>query len=139
MLNNNHEAFFPPQANRTLWRYIDFTKLLSLLETRKLFFARIDTFDDPYEGTWSHESVRRLREDRMMKPQAIENLLKAANDLRHEIFVNSWCAIDNESAAMWKLYLQSPEGVAIQSDHERLARVLDKSTLSIRTTLIKYV
>jgi hypothetical protein len=40
---------------------------------------------------------------------------------------------------MWKLYLQSAEGVAIQTDHDRLLGVLEPSQLRIRTTCVQYV
>ena len=55
------------------------------------------------------------------------------------MFISCWVASDHESAAMWKLYLQSPEGVAVQTDHETLTNVLDRSLLRARTTMIRYV
>src|ERR1022692_3306148 len=37
-----HPEFCLPERDRTIWRYIDFTKLVSLLEKQALFFARAD-------------------------------------------------------------------------------------------------
>ena len=46
-----HEAFAPPPPDAVLWRYMDFTKFVSLLEKQALFFARADKLeDDPFEG-----------------------------------------------------------------------------------------
>ncbi|MEG1313701.1 MAG: hypothetical protein RSD40_05245, partial [Bacilli bacterium] len=36
--------------NTKIWRYMDFTKFLDLIINRKLYFRRIDLFEDPYEG-----------------------------------------------------------------------------------------
>jgi len=39
-----------PKANAPLWRYMDFSKFVSLLMNKGLYFARADTFDDFFEG-----------------------------------------------------------------------------------------
>lgn len=49
-----HELFIEPQdQNAKIWRYIDFTKFVSLIDSQELFFARADKFDDPFEGSFS--------------------------------------------------------------------------------------
>lgn len=55
------------------------------------------------------------------------------------MFISCWCVSEHESAAMWKLYLQSPEGIAIRSDHHVLASALDRSSLKARTTMVGYI
>lgn len=142
MLDNNHESFFPPSANCTLWRYMDLTKFLSLLENRSLFFPRADQFDDPYEGTWSRAGVALLRDPATsggIPPEAVDQMLIGTEVIRRQMFVSCWFASEHESAAMWKLYLQSPEGVAIQTDHDALAAALKRSPLRVRTTMVRYV
>ncbi|MCF6159044.1 MAG: hypothetical protein E3K32_10850 [wastewater metagenome] len=142
MLNNEHECFFPPTVNCTLWRYMDLTKLLSLLENRSLFFPRADQLNDPYEGAWSRAGVALLRDPGTsggVPPEAVDQLLKATEDLRRNTFISCWFAREHESAAMWKLYLQSPEGVAIRTDHDTLGTALERSPLVVRTTMVKYV
>lgn len=142
MLDNAHPAVTPPRENVTLWRYMDLTKLLSLLETRALHFSRIDQFEDPYEGVWSLAGVREARrefERQGHPPEALEQLINQTDSFRQVMYLNCWCATEHESAAMWKLYLQSPEGVAIKTDHDSLARSLERSPLRIRTTMVQYV
>jgi hypothetical protein len=54
-----HPTFKAP-ANReaSLWRYMDFTKYVSMLEVKALFLARVDQFGDAFEGAWPrHASV----------------------------------------------------------------------------------
>ena len=42
-----HGSFRPPPEEAVLWRYMDFTKFVSLLSTNALYFARADTLGDP--------------------------------------------------------------------------------------------
>lgn len=47
-----------PPKSQTLWRYMSFSKFISLLSARAVFFARADTFRDPFEGALGPESER---------------------------------------------------------------------------------
>lgn len=40
-----------------VWRYMDFTKFVSLLDKRELWFTRADELNDPFEGTLSRMSL----------------------------------------------------------------------------------
>ena len=142
MLKNKHESFFPPDKNCLLWRYMDLTKFLSLLENRSLFFPRADQFDDPYEGALSRATVALLRDPATnggLPLEVVEQMIENSERHRRGMFISCWFASEHESAAMWKLYLQSPEGIAIQTDHDALAAAIDNSPLSARTTMVKYV
>lgn len=142
MLGNSHESFFPPNANCTLWRYMDLAKLLSILENRTLHFSRSDQFADPYEGALPRLAVESLKaavKDGHLPPEAVDQFLISSERFRTTMYVSCWVASEHESAAMWRLYLQSPEGVAIRTDHETLVAILARSTLTLRTTLVRYV
>ena len=41
-----------PADNQILWRYMDFTKFVSLLDREELYFARSDYFEDPFVHDW---------------------------------------------------------------------------------------
>ena len=43
----NHQ---PCSPDIKIWRYLDFPKLIDLLQTRTLHFSRLDTLPDPFEG-----------------------------------------------------------------------------------------
>src|SRR3989338_4981364 len=45
----------PPDAK--IWRYMDFPKFMCTLEDRALFFARADSFEDPFEGSYPRANV----------------------------------------------------------------------------------
>ena len=142
MLDNKHESFFPPPANCVLWRYMDLTKLLSLLESNRLFFPRSDKFDDPYEGAWSQAGVKLLRDPTTnggMPPEAVESFIAHAEQMKQQMFISCWFTSDHESAAMWQLYLQSPEGIAIKTDRDSLTAAIDAAPYKGRTTIVRYI
>jgi hypothetical protein len=50
-----HPVFIDPKGkDLKLWRYMDFTKFISLIKSNSLFFptTRILTKIDPWEGSW---------------------------------------------------------------------------------------
>ena len=54
-----HTLDIPP-IDVQLWRYMNFAKFVSTLETRQLFFTRADKLDDSFEGAWSEPTLRQL-------------------------------------------------------------------------------
>ena len=52
-----HPSFKSPPDDAVLWRYMDFTKFVSLLDKRALFFVRADKLGDPFEGTITKVNV----------------------------------------------------------------------------------
>jgi hypothetical protein len=142
MIHTGHPAFHPPDRSCTLWRYMDLAKLLSLLEARSLYFPRSDTFEDPYEGTLSKaivDAVRTQEKEGHLPAGMMDQYLKNLEDRRREMYISCWFASEHESAAMWKLYLQAPQGVAIRTTHDALVSALTPSPLSMGTTLVQYV
>jgi len=122
-----HSRFIAPtNPNTKIWRYMDFTKFLSLLEDSSLYFTRSDRFEDVYEGSTPHANAEML-ESVYAGTEAIHNL-KAWTDLmtwtRKWTYINCWHMNKGESYAMWKLYAQTGEAIAIQSTYQRLRRNL---------------
>lgn len=104
---------------------MDFAKFIYLLENKKLFFARVDKFKDPFEGSWTKKSagIRNQftagssEEDRRLK---IIELKERTILLKQHFAVNCWHANECESAAMWILYLKSKKGIVVQSTYKLL-------------------
>jgi len=47
-----HDSFKPPaNSSARIWRYMDFTKFVFMLETSSLWFSRTDKLGDPFEGS----------------------------------------------------------------------------------------
>ena len=129
---SNHPCFVAPDDTKVkIWRYMDFTKFASLLETESLFLSRVDLFEDPYEGATSHVNAQ-LRplvyKNKGIPLEAIAGFSKFTEWSRSWTYVNCWHMNKTESAAMWKLYAQTNEAVAIQSTYEKLHSCLPSGT-----------
>jgi len=127
-----------------LWRFVDFTKFVSMLDSNALFFTRCDRLADKYEGTYSRptfESERQLLTSMSNMPRELikSHLPRTESLMRRRIFLNCWHINEFESAAMWHLYLKSDEGVAIQTTFKRLRESLSECPLDIYATKVQYL
>ena len=53
-----HSAFKQPKnEDSKVWRYMDFSKLVSLIDSESLYFTRADKFEDPFEGSYPNKNV----------------------------------------------------------------------------------
>ncbi len=133
--------------DQKVWRYIDFTKFCDMLATESLFFARADYFDDIFEGSLTQTSLTNrnllLKEMRKVGFNKSEFTSKKVSDIfkeqKKKVALNCWHLNDNESAAMWKLYLKSNEGIAIQSTYQNLLKVFSNCKESIHLSVVKYI
>ena len=63
MYANNPNITLPENSDTIVWKYLDLSKFLDLLISRKLFMSRSDKFEDQYEGTFSeptYEEIKKL-------------------------------------------------------------------------------
>jgi len=145
----SHSTFIQPEdENIKIWRYLDFTKLIALIDSRRLYFTRCDKFEDPFEGSWPKPNVEArkyvpedLPEEKQMKYLEYMNRMGDINkNWPRYIAINCWHANEHESAAMWKLYLKSDEGIAIQSTYGRYKKsIIDDEKVFIgKVTYIDY-
>lgn len=142
-----HPIFVQPENGAVrVWRYMDFTKLVSLVDSRRLFFSRADQLGDPFEGSWPRLSVharQQIPKDLPLESQqgfakAMANIGKLSKLWPKHNAINCWHMNDYESAAMWKLYLKSNEGIAVQSTYEHLRdSIIDGETVFLG--LVKYI
>ena len=52
-----HPLFrLPDDENAAIWRYMDITKLIALLDSSALYFTRTDSLGDPFEGSYPVQS-----------------------------------------------------------------------------------
>ena len=58
-----HNSFESIDDNKKIWRYMDFTKFIDILENEALFFTRSDRFEDKFEGTLpiANEVIKRKK------------------------------------------------------------------------------
>jgi hypothetical protein len=53
-----HPFFLTADGDSKVWRYMDFTKFVSLLDGNALFFSRADRLSDAWEGAHTVELER---------------------------------------------------------------------------------
>jgi len=130
------EDLMPTDWRATAWHYMSIPKLLRILQTESIFFARITTLqrDDPYEGVmpialrrFMMEEERAVASD-LPTPAALEVHTSCA-------CVNCWHINEEESAALWKLY-SAHSGVVIQSSVSILMSLF--SGTGVKMALVKY-
>lgn len=143
-----HPTFTQPgDENEKVWRYMDFPKLVSILEKSSLFFSRGDQFSDPFEGSYPLLNVlgRNYIPPNILAtniPQFQQAMASMGNINKHwpkHVGINCWHLNNHESAAMWQLYLQSHEGVAIQSTYKKLKDCFTPSIEDVYLGLVKYI
>ena len=111
----------------TLWRYMDFTRFVSLFLDESLYFCRVDQLGDPFEGNISTIEYDLLMEDRGSEWEKYrENIFEIYRKSRKNIYVNCWHSNANESAAMWSLYSTQHDGIAIRTDFQSLRDSIGK-------------
>ena len=100
-----HEKVSSPPDEAILWRYMDFTKFVSLLDREELFLARPDELGDPFEASLTRANIQSL-------DIQVASIVKA---LATRVGINSWHENEFESAAMWRLYSREKDGIAIKT------------------------
>ena len=143
----SHRLLKKPSRGAILWRYMDFTKFLALLETQELHLTQIARFDDPFEGhpprmvVEVHRAMPFGLSDKQYEKLGIEinEGLKSFRNSRNTIAASCWHLNEVESAAMWSLYLRSGEGIALKTTFGRLVASLRGSLVGVHGALIEYV
>ena len=102
-------------------KYLDFTKFVSLLETKSLFFVSADHLNDPFEGSLS--ALNKELQPSLFERKFFKNQINRS-EMRTRVAVSCWHINTHESAAMWKLYAKTNEAVCIQSTYKRLRAAL---------------
>lgn len=118
-----------PDPNATLWRFMDFTKYVSMLHRRALFFSRADQLPDPFEGLFGSHGLR-------------GRSLEALDDrrgIRERVLLSCWHQNEHESAAMWRIYLSSEDGVAVRSSVARLRAGLEATSEPVYLGQVRYL
>jgi hypothetical protein len=119
--------FHTPVDETIIWRYIDFTKLVDLLLNKQLFFNRSDKFEDPFEGVFrlkDYENTKQL--------WTLEELTKQF------YFLNCWHMNNHQSDAMWKIFLDTKNGIAIKSSVGNLKKSIASSNDEVFISQIYY-
>jgi hypothetical protein len=137
----------PENPDAKIWRYMNLAKFLSMLEGQSLYFSRLDVLaeKDPYEGLYTNLNARALdlkyadlpkeaweqrgidSEETWAQIRDLEEKSRGFVKVQRQMsFANSWCVSEHESAAMWPLYIEGSEGIAVQSTYNHLVECIKK-------------
>lgn len=124
MYLKNPNIKLPEDPNTIVWKYLDLSKFLDLLLSQKLFMSRSDKFEDQYEGTFSEPTFEEIKKLSINNP----DFLNYYKTHREKVAISSWHINEYESFAMWQIFTQNSEGLAIQSTIGRLQNALHPET-----------
>lgn len=117
-----------PASDTDLWRYIDFTQFVSILENEALWFSRAAGFFDSYEGALPQDNLNKIAEgvsDKLSDPEKLVTAFYEA--LRYSTFISCWHEDSEETAAMWQVYQQKGKEVAIKTTVSQFDAAIDTS------------
>ena len=140
----NESFLSTPPPETVLWRYMDFTKFVALLEKDSLFFARADKLGDPFEGYLPRRVLEELKstfsDNADPKDNIFWNITQVLKTVAAFTLVCCWHENLYESAAMWKLYSRENDGIAIKTTFESLSKSLicDEDVFIGRINYIDY-
>lgn len=129
-MHQEHPAFAKPPEAARLWRYMTLPKLLTLLQTESLFFTRLDSLGDRFEGTLPERNVSlRRTSGRSLEDQQI---------IRTNTLVNCWHLSRHESDALWQIYGRNDAPVAIRTTGKRLSQCFSRSEHPVYIGMVYY-
>ncbi len=126
----NIKNIFANELDSTVWRYLTFSKFISLLVYGALWFTKLNILQDQFEGTLPTTAKESLQQNHQKWKQIFPPDLhwqidqmaeRNIKDGRELTVVNCWFLGDSESPKMWKNYTINNDGVAIKSTIRKLA------------------
>lgn len=120
MYINNPNIILPDDDTIIVWKYLDLSKFLDMLMSKRLFMSRSDKFEDQYEGTFSEPTYEEIKKIATNNPKFLDYY----KSHREKVVISSWHINEYESFAMWQIFTQNTEGLAIQSTIGRLQKAL---------------
>lgn len=155
MTAQEHPVFIQPEnPNISIWRYMDFTKFVSMLDHGGLFFSRADLLGDPFEGAipkpnieYRHNMLKSFLPS--VSPDSQKKLAESIDGINNSTswitqrlrlwtYISCWHISEHESAAMWKLYSYSSEAICIKSTYKILKDILPSNSYFGAVTYIDY-
>lgn len=120
MFLNSPDIKLTDNPETIVWKYLDLSKFLDMLLSKKLFMSRSDKFEDQYEGTFSEPTFEEIKKIAVNNPKFLDYY----KSHREKVVISSWHANEYESFAMWQIFTKNNEGLAIQSTIGRIKEAL---------------
>ena len=142
--SSHPDCEIPARDDISIWRYMDLGKFIWMLEHSALYLCRLGRLDDTYEGALpvcvvppvtaanAHWYTPSSNYDQTLAERIVSMT-------RNVIFVNCWHINAYESAAMWKLYGQPQNGLAVRSTFGGLKACFDTYSGRINVGIVRYI
>jgi|GEM_PF-757961 len=120
-------GWYPTDADSdtVIWRYMDLGKFLSLVQNSQLWLSHRSTFKDPYEGRYSKPIAEEIQQERWGIDEPNDEDSAYFSDQNTEDYVSCWNMKQSQSAALWDVYTEGDNGVAIKSTVGALKEAID--------------
>lgn len=165
----HHPQLTEPAEDARAWRYMDFTKYVSILHKRSLYFSNLEYLasSDPHEGLLAQPNYRHrqwrsiadldledqavsrvnddkcseeIRQQRFLDYRAmLEDKVRRSFAMRKSYYASCWHMSDHESAAMWSIYAGQGSGIAVTSNFGRVKKAFESSQERVFISLIRYI
>jgi len=126
-----------PEKESTIWRFMDITKFLSLIQKKALFFSQVKIIAEKYdlhEGKYPIETFEAYKRDGeklaelFNEKQLADIYYKQKTILRkimseeiyEDMYINCWHISELDTNFMWSLYTERKLGIAIKSTVKKL-------------------
>jgi len=137
-----HERLKTPADKNIIWRYMDFTKFVAMLDGSSLYFSSATKLreQDPGEASFCHFISKKLKQHMAKNNQLKNNIVKPLlHDLNATlVYVNCWHLSDCESAALWKLYSKGDDVITIKSSVGKLKKAISKCPENVNICKVIY-
>ena len=108
-----HANLRTPPNDTVLWRYMDFAKFIQMMESKSLWFTRLDQLEDPLEGGHTDAELKRIRKN--VEKKRARELIGMFRIARKELYVNCWRSGSTESLAMWSISMGRVVGLLLSN------------------------
>lgn len=112
-----------PRSDKEIWRYRSLERYISILDQQCLWFSRPDEFDDPFEGSLPRKNIEKRR--RKYNQSVSKDRSAVRYIYRFTAYLNCWYSENHESDAMWRIYSEDGNALAIKSTPSNLRKAID--------------
>lgn len=131
------------KEDQALWRYMDLSKFVSMLEKNALWLARADTFRDSHEGRFPDEMRKFIEKAYEGFGKDDKSPVKDADDFQDYLlkntFISCWHKNFDENMVMWEIYGRDSNAVAVQTTVKNIDDNINSSGLVGHSLMLKNV
>jgi hypothetical protein len=128
-----------PKDDFVIWKYMTFDKFLLLLLRKELYFKRADAYPEYFEGHLTINEKQNLidifKKQNISKHKSeVNKVFKALKKYCESTYIDCWHNNQGESYAMWKIFGESKNCIALKTTVGKLRALYDKAKDFIKIT-----